>query len=263
MNVFMYVLHEFEAAVGKCVDSTPYSNESAIHAWDEGVAFYSGYLSGVDGAEGGKMVYALAEKRGGDFGTEVGNVSQVNSDLADLFAEGRDHFDAAQCEAARKTLQKVKRIIYIPLIQGALKYAYKTEATPTDEKAVAEGIAFMHAVLPRIHAADETAAAIIYYNMRTSSQGCDFAAVKAAFESTYKSLGIKCEQVGGYLDGEGKIIFERCITCENNKTEKFKYESNKMTCEDLKKLTKPEKKNVCADVSKARKYCAKACKACV
>merc|ERR1711957_158785 len=92
MNVFMYVLHEFEAAVGKCVASTPYSNEAAIHAWDEGVAFYSGYLSGVDGAEGGKMVYALAGK----------------------------------------TLKKVKRIIYIPLIQGALKYAYKTEATPTD-----------------------------------------------------------------------------------------------------------------------------------
>merc|ERR1711957_637268 len=119
MNVFMYVLHEFEVAVGKCVASTPYSNEAAIHAWDEGVAFYSGYLSGVDGAEGGKMVYALAEKRGGDFGTEVGDVSQVNSDLADLFAKGRDHFDAAQCEATGKTLKKVKRIIYIPLIQGA------------------------------------------------------------------------------------------------------------------------------------------------
>merc|ERR1711957_339492 len=65
----------------------------------------------------------FAEKRGGDFGTEVGDVSQVNSDLADLFAKGRDHFDAAQCEAAGKTLKKVKRIIYIPLIQGALKYA--------------------------------------------------------------------------------------------------------------------------------------------
>lgn len=263
MNVFMYVLHEFEAAVGKCVASTPYSNEAAIHAWDEGVAFYSGYLSGVDGAEGGKMVYALAEKRGGDFGTEVGDVSQVNSDLADLFAKGRDHFDAAQCEAAGKTLKKVKRIIYIPLIQGALKYAYKTEATPTDEKAVAEGIAFMHAVLPRIHAADETAAAIIYYNMRTSSQGCDFAAVKAAFESTYESLGIKCEQVGGLLDGTDGFLFEPCNDCTNSKTEKFTYKSNKMTCGDLRELTRKEKNSICADVSKARKYCAKACKACV
>merc|ERR1712238_194554 len=203
MNVFMYVLHEFEAAVGKCVNTTPYSNESAIHAWDEGVAFYSGYLSGVDGAAGGKMVYALAEKRGGDFGTEVGDVSQVNSDLADLFAKGRDHFDAAQCDAAEKTLKKVKRIIYIPLIQGALKYAYKMETTPNDEKAFAEGIAFMHAVLPRIHAADPAAAAIIHDNMRTGSQGCNFASVKAAFESTYKSLGIECDQVGGYFDGVG------------------------------------------------------------
>merc|ERR1712161_112468 len=264
MNVFMYVLHEFEAAVGKCEKETPYDNESAIHAWDEGVAFYSGYLSGVDGAEGGKMVYALAEKRGGDFGTEVGDVSQVNSDLADLFAKGRDHFDAAQCDAAEKTLKKVKRIIYIPLIQGALKYAYKMEATPTDEKAVAEGIAFMHAVLPRIHAADPAAAAIIHDNMRTGSQGCNFAAVKAAFESTYESLGIKCDQVGGYFDGNGdKYYFEPCIDCKNSKSKTFTYESNKMTCKDLMNLPNKEEKNICADVSKARKHCAKACKECV
>merc|ERR1711865_1248362 len=225
MNVFMYVLHEFEAAVGKCDKESPYSNEGAIHAWDEGVAFYSGYLSGVDGAEGGKMVYALAEKRGGDFGTEVDDVSQVNSDLADLFAKGRDHFDAAQCDAAEKTLKKVKRIIYIPLIQGALKYAYKTEA---------------------------------------DSRSCDFAAVKAAFESTYKSLGIECDQVGGYFDGNGdKYYFEPCIDCKNSKTKTFTYESNKMTCKDLMDLPNKEEKNICADVSKARKHCAKACKECV
>merc|ERR1711865_556644 len=264
MNVFMYVLHEFEAAVGKCNKETPYDNEDAIHAWDEGVAFYSGYLSGVDGAEGGNMVYALAEKRGGDFGTEVGDVSQVNSDLADLFAKGRDHFDAAQCDAAEKTLKKVKRIIYIPLIQGALKYAYKTEADSSDVKAVAEGIAFMHAVLPRIHAADPAAAAIIHDNMRTDSKSCDFAAVKAAFESTYKSLGIECDQVGGYFDGDGdKYYFEPCIDCKNSKTKTFTYESNKMTCKDLMNFNNKEEKNICADVSKARKHCAKACKECV
>merc|ERR1712161_84066 len=244
MNVFMYVLHEFEAAVGKCDKESPYSNEGAIHAWDEGVAFYSGYLSGVDGAEGGKMVYALAEKRGGDFGTEV--------------------VDAAQCDAAEKTLKKVKRIIYIPLIQGALKYAYKMEANSKDEKAFAEGIAFMHAVLPRIHVADPAAAAIIHDNMRTGSQGCVFAAVKAAFESTYKSLGIECDQVGGYFDGEGdKYFFEPCIDCKNSKTKTFTYESNKMTCKDLMNLPNKEEKNICADVSKARKHCAKACKECV
>jgi len=266
MNVLMYVLHEFEAAVGKCVDSTPYSNESAIHAWDEGVAFYSGYRSGVDGALGGKMVYALAEKRGGDFGTEVGDVSQVNSDLAELFAAGRDQFDAAQCKAAGKTLKKVKRIIYIPVIQGALKYAYKTEATPTDEKAVAEGIAFMHAVLPRIAAADETAAATIYSNMGTGATTCDFAAVKAAFESTYNSIGIKCKQVGGYMDGVGAYYpgFEPCsFKCGNDKTKTFAYQTEKMmTCKDLQNFNKAKKAKICLSVTKARELCAKACKAC-
>merc|ERR1711865_486211 len=117
-----------------------------------------------------------------------------------------------------------------------------------DEKTVAEGIAFMHAVLPRIHAADEAAAATIYGNMRTGSQGCDFAAVKAAFESTYESLGIKCEQVGGYLD-KGEYIFEPCNDCKNSKTEKFTYESKEMTCGDLRELTRKEKNSICADVT--------------
>merc|ERR1711865_696806 len=113
-----------------------------------------------------------------------------------------------------------------------------------DEKTVAEGIAFMHAVLPRIHAADEAAAATIYGNMRTGSQGCDFAAVKAAFESTYESLGIKCEQVGGLLD-KGEYLFEPCIDCKNSKTKTFTYESNKMTCKDLMSLSNKEEKNIC------------------
>merc|ERR1719162_114861 len=209
MNVFMYVLHEFEAAVGKCVETTPYDNEAAIHAWDEGVAFYSGYLSGVAGLEVGNMVYALAEKRGGDFGTKVDNVSQVNIDLAELFARGRDQFDAAQCEDARRTLKKVKRIIYIPVIQGALKYA---------------------------------------------------------FESTYESIGITCEQVGGLLldktlpKGGYEDGFAPC--CVNSKKKTFKYENEKMTCRDLTDKGRETTRKICSSVTKARKQCAKACKAC-
>jgi len=266
MNVFMYVLHEFEAAVGKCVETTPYDNEAAIHAWDEGVAFYSGYLSGVAGLEVGNMVYALAEKRGGDFGTKVDNVSQVNIDLAELFARGRDQFDAAQCEDARRTLKKVKRIIYIPVIQGALKYAYKTEQTPDEEKAVAEGIAFMHAVLPRIYAAKKNAAAIIHSNMGTDATTCDFAAVKEAFESTYESIGITCEQVGGLLKDktlpEGGYADGFAPCCVNSKKKTFKYENEKMTCRDLSDKGNETKRKICASVTKARKQCAKACKAC-
>jgi len=265
MNVLMYVIHELEASIGKCVDSTPYSNESAIHAWDEGVAFYSGYLSGETGSLGGSLIYALAEKRGGDFGTMVGDVSLVNSKLMTYFAEGRDRLDEANCSKAEKTMDKILSMIYIPVIQGALKYGYKTSLSRTDEKAVAEGIAFVQAVLPLVAAADEDAAATIYKNMGTGATTCDFAAVKKAFESVYDDVGIKCEQVGGYMDGTGEYYpgFEPCKTkaCGNDKEKTFNYNmEKKLTCKDLKK--RDDKKTVCASVTKARKQCAKACKAC-
>ena len=50
------------------MDST---NSGSVHAWDEGVAFYTGSLEGTaqGGNSAGKMVYRLAEKRCANFGT--------------------------------------------------------------------------------------------------------------------------------------------------------------------------------------------------
>merc|ERR1711865_773450 len=173
----------------------------------------------------------------------VGDVSLVNSKLMTYFAEGRDRLDEANCSKAEKTMDKILSMIYIPVIQGALKYGYKTSLSRTDENA----------------------AATIYKNMGTGATTCDFAAVKKAFESVYDDAGIKCEQVGGYMDGTGEYYpgFEPCKTkaCGNDKEKTFNYNmEKKLTCKDLKK--RDDKKTVCASVTKARKQCAKACKAC-
>jgi Notch-like protein len=80
MNAYMYVIREFEDAIDDCNEgcsgSTPDAtcNEyslKAVHAWDEGVAFYAGSLEGpnVGGSSAGEMVYRLAEKRCANFGT--------------------------------------------------------------------------------------------------------------------------------------------------------------------------------------------------
>jgi len=214
MNVFMYVFHEFEAALSKCETALPLDAEAPIHAWDEGVAFYSGYLSGIDGAEGGKMVYALAEKRGGDFGTtQTDERSLVNIALTKEFTEGREYLNMADCKSAKKSLKNIKSLMYIPLIQGTIKYAYKTELDRSDAKAVAEGIAFMHAVIARVHDADKEAAKIIYDNMNTGAEECSLAAVKGAFESVYAELGISCAQVGGYTNKDTGEYYEGMSPC--------------------------------------------------
>ena len=70
----MYVLHEFEDAIGDCLAGNIFDNEAneggdSPHAWDEGWAFYAGSLEGTDGSGSGQMIHQLAEKRCKDFGT--------------------------------------------------------------------------------------------------------------------------------------------------------------------------------------------------
>jgi Notch-like protein len=76
MNVWMYVIREFEDAIDDCSSCTANCNEfsinsGSVHAWDEGVAFYTGSLEGEleGGSSSGKLVYRLAEKRCKNFGT--------------------------------------------------------------------------------------------------------------------------------------------------------------------------------------------------
>ena len=80
LNTWMYVVREYEDAIDDCVSCTDtsrgcneFSADSAINAWDEGVAFSVGSLEGTEGnsREGnyGTLLYALAERRCIDFKT--------------------------------------------------------------------------------------------------------------------------------------------------------------------------------------------------
>ena len=80
MNVWMYVIREYEDAIDDCEkscgqsgDCNEFSDNDAgpVDAWDEGVAFYAGSLEGEaqGGSSDGQLVYRLAEKRCANFGT--------------------------------------------------------------------------------------------------------------------------------------------------------------------------------------------------
>ena len=52
MNVWMYAVREFENAIDDCETCTTNCNQhstnsDSVHAWDEGVAFYTGSLEGT------------------------------------------------------------------------------------------------------------------------------------------------------------------------------------------------------------------------
>ena len=97
MNVWMYAIREFEDAIDDCTSCTSNCNSfsinsGSVHAWDEGVAFYTGSLEGTadGGSSAGKLLYRLAEKRCANFGTcgecgdEACGTAMVNLELFQL-----------------------------------------------------------------------------------------------------------------------------------------------------------------------------------
>merc|ERR1711957_696298 len=95
----------------------------------------------------------------------------------------------------------------IPMVQGALLYAYKVDKLKGASKEHAEGAVFAAAVLPRVAACDSEAAKTISDNLAIDVEPMTggFVAVKEAFESTYACLGIKCEDIGGLLLSDGEF----------------------------------------------------------
>jgi len=111
---------------------------------------------------------------------------------------------SGECAAARETVKKMIPHMFIPMIQGALRYAYKVDKLQGGEVENAEGAIFAAAVLPKVFAVSPSAAEIIYDNLKVSSNpSTDIVAVKNAFESVYAGLGLTCEDIGGlWFDGQ-------------------------------------------------------------
>jgi hypothetical protein len=206
MNVWMYVIREFEDAIDDCKAGCIDCNDDPVHAWDEGVAFYTGSIEGTDGSGSGKMIHALADKRCKNYGTcsAEGGGSYVNAALFELFTKGKVALQQGKCSDIGPLKKMIVELMSVPLVQGSLRYAYKVAILGGGSKEFAEGAAFSAAILPRINACDASAAKVISDNMNMEIAESDrmkagFEAVKAAFESTYECLGINCAQIGGLI----------------------------------------------------------------
>jgi len=220
LNIFMYVIREFEDALDDCKKNCIDCNDDPVHAWDEGVCFYTGSLEGQDGlTSDGKLLHQLADKRCANFKTcgrnsgEVSGTAKVNYDLFEKYELGKQQLQNGECDAARITTAEITKMMYIPFIQGALRYAYKLDVLNEGEKAAAEGAAFAAAVLPRIHDANPEAAKTIYDNLKVGATGTKFMFVKSAFESVYSDLGITCRDIGGLYNDALESYFEGMEPC--------------------------------------------------
>eukprot|EP00310_Coccolithus_braarudii_P002694 CAMPEP_0183378274 /NCGR_PEP_ID=MMETSP0164_2-20130417/124826_1 /TAXON_ID=221442 /ORGANISM="Coccolithus pelagicus ssp braarudi, Strain PLY182g" /LENGTH=1381 /DNA_ID=CAMNT_0025555825 /DNA_START=15 /DNA_END=4160 /DNA_ORIENTATION=+ len=224
MSVWMYAIREFEDAIDDCKLDCIDCNYAAAHAWDEGVAFYTGSLEGPSGksrsGEFGKMVYALAEKRAVNFktagvlGKEVDGGAFVNHELFQLFAAGQERLIRGECNAVRPIVARIVHYMTIPLIQGTLRYAYKVgKEGDTSTKSKAEGAVFAAAVLPLVHACSPDDARSIYSYMKIQASSTNWAEVQSAMERNYVCLGIACSEVGGIWDQSLSKYYDNAEPC--------------------------------------------------
>ena len=230
MNVWMYVVRELEDAIDDCVTGCIDCNYASAHAWDEAVAFYTGSLEGETGISQfghrtgvfGKLLYALADKRAGNFksagvlGDSVSGGAKVNHEIFSLFDGGQKWLLNGECRKVRPILQEIVKYMAIPLLQGTLRYAHKVGVDSNDSpKNKAEGAVFAASVLPLVYTCSKDDAKVIYDNMKIGATSTNQPAVKAAIESNYACLQIKCSDVGGIWNASAGTYLEGAAPCDD------------------------------------------------
>jgi hypothetical protein len=209
LNLY-YVIREFYDAKADCVANSLTDNYDAVHAWDEGVAFWAGSLEGIDGEDSGEVLYMLAAKRSGQYAytpaTHGKSASSINADLIEQFSAGEAHLVAGDCDKIDPIIEKVISLMIVPVIQGAQRYAWKVgSGTSNTPKSRAEGWAFASSILPMVEACDPESADIIEKNMDYNAKipmadGTD--AVFEAWQKTFQCLGITCKDVGEFVESK-------------------------------------------------------------
>ena len=225
-NVWLYTVHELYDAIEDCAGADLKDNDKGVHAWDEGWAFYAGSQQSV-GKSDGYMIYNLAQKRCGNFGTcGDDGVAKSNKQLLEYFNQGRDLLVDGNCTQASNLIPLIVSQMTVPLIQGTLRYAYKSDLWHKDQrevkckgsvpdlasnkgKEIAEGWAFAAAVLPQLHKCDADKAKLIRENMEVTSRvpvKDTYSKVAHVLQSMYPCLGLKCADIGGLESGAGKYF---------------------------------------------------------
>ena len=100
---------------------------------DASVCSYAGSLEGQDDTASVVLLHQLADDRCSHFKTcgvesgELDGTAKVNHQIFDLLTVGRFPVVSGDCQAVRNAVQRITQLMYIPLIQGVLRYAYRMD----------------------------------------------------------------------------------------------------------------------------------------
>jgi hypothetical protein len=127
---------------------------------------------------------------------------------------GREKILNYDCHGADEQFHAIVDQMTVPLVQGMLKYAFKSDpanalgscTSGSCDKEWAEGWAFAAAVLPRLNYCSSTVADFVKANLDTANAAPmtdGFRELKAKVELTYPCLGISCADVGAFQNSAG------------------------------------------------------------
>eukprot|EP00977_Amphora_coffeiformis_P009542 scaffold2204_cov166-Amphora_coffeaeformis.AAC.2 len=209
LSAGMYALKQLEEAVyncdQKCKDGDCSDTTTALHALDIGVALYVGASD--------NLFFDAANRQCAHFATCHGDnpsegVAHVNSKIFIHFMQMQSFLQQGKCDDARPLVNSIASQMWVPLIQGILRYSWiLTDQNPdsliTSKAHQASGATYAAAILPMIHQCNPEAANLIHENMkiRNTNVNVDFKAVREALEGCYEHLGVTCDDVGGLVSG--------------------------------------------------------------
>jgi len=224
MATLMYALYEYNSANYKAADGTIDDEDTGYdglaHAWDEGWAFFTGTLE--DGTGTGKSPYTLGEKRDGDFGTNTADnpnggtavnnyniliASEIGRDLLNGIANDPDDDTLA---VISKSYECIEKNAFVGLIQGCLKYGYKSKntcGTGDDDDCgdeYGEMYVFCSAMLPLLDAESSAAATTVseYIDLGNSENFLvdTYDTFRDAIYDNLNGMGYSCADIGVYTD---------------------------------------------------------------
>lgn len=208
LTMYLQVLGRFEDAVGLCKSGGSGADDFGQSRVDEAVALYvgsiEGPLSGGSKDGGGQMLFSFAKEMCPLFDTcESHGDAAVNNLLLFAASNMKEGLDDKLCDKVSTILNdKIRPLLAVPLVQGIVYYAEAGEslAVGSDDVRIAEGDIVMETFIPKVNAANETAALVVFENLDfdpSAKSVRDGASVVAdSLAAVMPALGVDCSLVG-------------------------------------------------------------------
>lgn len=208
MVLYLHMIAQINDAVNHCKGFESEGEYDMSHPWDEVAALIIGSLEGT--AEGGsadvedgQLLWSLASRRAFQFQSLNGDgYAKVNARMEDLLYAGKGEIDAMECTSFEKTVEQIKLVSLVPIMQSVLRYAIQNQDLQASSESgdLALGEVYALAIIPIMEGIDPSAAVIIQENMiyqdgiqpvRDGAQ-----AVADAMGNFAVSAGLRCSLLG-------------------------------------------------------------------